>query len=384
MKKIILYILPVLFSLTAFGQKDSVPGPRKHKLIIGGDSSTVFKGNRIAEREDTSLHHSIKIEGYVSSYYAHYSDEIESGGFVQFPTMAPRNNQFGLNLAQVGLEYKSKLLRSNITLHYGDIPESVWPKTFNLIQEAHAGFRIIKGLWLDAGFFKTHIGVESVQPRENVTSSMAVLTYYEPYYLSGAKLTYEVTPKLSLQVNVFDGYNEYLENNKNKALGFSALYELNENIAITYNFLTCDETPDAVKTKHQRYFNNLYATMVFKKLSLGLEVNYGWQNNTLLKDTTQRAPLYSGLIVAKYQFIKRFAGYCRGEYFSDPNKVLTGTLDIGDRIMGTTLGVEYKPLKNSALSLEGRILESDNLIFKENGYMTNQRYEIIACLDVWF
>lgn len=370
--------------LSAYSQQDSTTKPKKHRIIISADSSTVFKGNRIAEKEDTSLHHTIKIEGYVSSYYAHYSDENESVGFVQFPTMAPRNNQFGLNLAQVGLEYKSKLLRSNITLHYGDIPESVWPKTFNLIQEAHAGFRITKGLWLDAGFFRTHIGVESVQPRENVTSSMAVLTYYEPYYLSGAKLTYEVTPKLSLQINVFDGYNEYLENNKNKALGFSALYEVNDDIAITYNFLTCDETPDNVKTKHQRYFNNLYATLVFNKFSLGLEANYGWQNNSLSTDTTKIAPFYSGLAVAKYQFIKKLAAYARGEYFSDYNRVLTGTTNIGNYIKGTTVGFEYKLLKNSALSLEGRILESDNLIFKENNYNTNQRYEIIACLDVWF
>ena len=384
LKKVFSYLLLSIVSVNFYGQNDSLLNKKKHLFIVGGDSSTVFKGNRIAEREDTSVHHSIKIEGYVSSYYAHYSDEIESGGFVQFPTMAPRNNQFGLNLAQVGLEYKSRLLRSNITLHYGDIPESVWPKTFNLIQEAHAGFRIVKGLWLDAGFFRTHIGVESVQPRENVTSSMAVLTYYEPYYLSGAKLTYEVNSKLSLQLNVFDGYNEYLENNKNKALGFSALYEVNDDVNITYNFLTCDETPDNITTKHQRYFNNLYATIVHNKFSLGLEANYGWQEHTLRNDTSKTATTYSGLIVAKYQFIKKLAAYGRGEYFSDADRILTGTTDMGQYIMGTTLGMEYKPLKNSALSLEGRLLQSDKLIFKESNYNTNQRYELIVCLDVWF
>lgn len=374
----------LILSVTASSQSDSTRNSKKHLLVIGGDSSTVFKGNRIAEKEDTAIHHMIKIEGYISSYYAHYSDEIESGGFVQFPTMAPRNNQFGLNLAQVGMEYKSRVLRGNITLHYGDIPESVWPKTFNLIQDAHAGFRIIKGLWLDAGFFRTHIGIESVQPRENVTSSMAILTYYEPYYLSGAKLTYEINSKLSVQVNVFDGYNEYLENNKNKAVGFSTLYEANDNVSVTYNFLTCDETPDKVSTKHQRYFNNLYATFELNKFSLGLEANYGWQEHSLLKDTTKTATTYSGLIVAKYQFFKKLSAYGRGEYFSDYNRIFTGTTDIGNYIMGTTFGLEYKPLKNSALSIEGRILQADNLIFKEGNAKTNQRYEIIACLDIWF
>lgn len=377
-------IFLLLLTVKAYSQTDTTAKFKKHKIVIGGDSTVVFKGTRIAEKEDTTAHHSISIGGYVSTYYAHYSDENQTGGFVQFPTMAPRNDQFGLNLAQVSMEYKSRILRSNITLHYGDIPESVWPKTFNLIQEAHAGVRLLKGLWLDAGFFKTHIGLESIQPRENVTSSMAVLTYYEPYYLSGAKLTYEVTSKLSLQVSVFDGYNEYLENNKNKAIGFSALYELNDNAAITYNFLTCDETPDHIKTKHQRYFNNLYATFSWEKFDLGIEANYGWQEHTLRSDTNKTAAMYSGLIVGKYKMINKLAAYARGEYFSDPNMILTGTTNIGQYIMGTTAGVEFKPMKNAALSLEGRLLQSDKLIFKEKNYSTNQRYEIIVCLDVWF
>jgi hypothetical protein len=213
---------------------------------------------------------------------------------------------------------------------------------------------------------------------------MAVLTYYEPYYLSGAKLTYEVNSKLSVQVSVFDGYNTYLETNKNKAIGFSALYELNDNVSITYNLLTCDETPDNVKTKHQRYFNNLYATFSLNKFSLGLEANYGWQQHSLLKDTTKTADMFSGLIVAKYQAIKKVGIYGRGEYFSDPNRILTGTTNTGNYIMGTTLGLEYKPMKNAALSLEGRILQSDNLLFQESNYSTNQRHELIVCLDVWF
>jgi hypothetical protein len=320
----------------------------------------------------------------VSSYYAYYDDAVTKGDFVQFPTICPRNDQFGLNMAMISMEYRSRNLRSNLVFHYGDIPASSWPAQFNLIQEAHAGFRLYKGLWLDAGFFKTHIGLESFQPRENVTSSMAILTFYEPYYLSGAKLTYEINSKFLIQLNAFNGYNEYVDNNKNKAFGFSTVYSPLENISITYNFLTCDETPDDQPVKHQRYYNNLYATMKLKKLDVGIEMNYGIQNNTLMSDPTKNAFMKSGLVVAEYNFTRKFSIYAREEYFSDPDRILSFDNHIGNYIYGTTGGIEIKPFKNMALSIESRMLRSDNLIFKQGSFYTNQRMEYIACLDVWF
>ncbi len=387
MLKYIFYsILILISSNTLFSQTDSInhKNYNKHKLILESDSNIVFSGTRIISKTDTNEISKIELSGYLSTYYAHYSDETQNNGFVQFPTMAPRNNQFGLNIAQIGMEYHSRNLRSNITLHYGDIPETNWPKPFTLIQEAHGGIKLIKNLWLDAGFFKSHIGLESIQPRENITSSMSVIDFYEPYFFSGAKLTYQINSKLSIQANAFNGYNTYIETNKNKALGLSAIYDVNNNISITYNLLTCDETPDYIKIKHQRFYNNLYATFKFKKLSLGVEANYGLQKNTLLKDTTKTASMYSALIVLKYQLKKKLGAYSRGEYFSDKNKILTNSLNIGSYIFGATGGIEYKPQKNIALSAEYRILQSDNLIFKTNSYRVNQRHEFIFCLDIWF
>lgn len=382
------FLYPIVLLLVCssfYSQNDTAKISKpKIKLVVGNDTNIVFSGTRIVTKTDSNEFHKIEISGYVSSYYAHYSDETETNEFVQFPTMAPRNDQFGLNIAQIGMQYQDQNFRGNITLHYGDIPESNWPKPFTLIQEAHAGFRIIKNLWLDAGFFKTHIGIESIQPRENITSSMSVVNYYDPYFLSGAKLTYQINSKLSLQANVFNGYNEYIENNKNKAIGFSALYDINKHISLTYNFLSCDETPDDVKTKHQRFYHNLYGTILIKKFTIGLDFSYGSQKNSLLLDTSKTANIYSGLLVAKYQAIKKLAIYGRGEYFSDKNQVLTGKTNLGSYIFGATGGLEFKPTKNVALSAEYRLLQSDNLIFKTNGFITNQRDEYIICLDVWF
>jgi predicted porin len=121
-----------------------------------------------------------------------------------------------------------------------------------------------------------------------------------------------------------------------------------------------------------------------KKFTLGLEANYGTQRNSKKADSTKTATMYSGLIVAKYQFHKKVAVYGRAENFSDPDQILSTTINIGKYINGATAGIEYKPQKNAALSAEWRILESENLIFKQGNKTLNQRNEFILCLDLWF
>jgi hypothetical protein len=381
------YLLVTFFSVaacfSAVAQADSTrkQGP---DVIFSSDDIIELKGTSIFSRLDSIFRPELRISGYVSSYFAYYDDDAESNGFNLFPTLNPRTDQFSINMALVNMAYKSHNARYNITLHYGDVPESSWPATFNLIQEANAGFRIRDKFWFDAGFFKTHIGLESFQPRENVTSSMSLPGFYAPYYLSGARLTWMQSSRLSLQFGIYNGYNEYLDNNLDKALNLSANYEINRNIAVTYNFITSDESPDNRRVSHRRYYQNVFATFLYDKLHLGLDFNYGLQENTGVKDSTGLASTYGAVAVAKYLPWKNIGFYTRAEYFSDPDMILTGNLNIGDYIGGVTAGVSYKPQKTTELSLEWRLLQSDNLIFRQANYRLNQRNEFSLCLDLWF
>lgn len=375
----------LMFHLAIFPaqEKDSVR-TKLPKVKVGSTGNPQFSNDAVTSSVDSIVHPEINIGAYVSTYYAHYDDETEFNNFVQFPTLAPRNNQFSLNMALISMDYKSNNLRSAISIHAGDIALSSYPAVFNFVQEANAGFKIIKNLWLDAGFFKSHIGLESFQPRENITSSMSIPSYYNPYYLSGAKLTYYLNAKISLQVASYNGYNVYVDDNKNKAFAFTANYTPIKDLSLTYNFLTCDETHDPVTVKHQRYHQNFYATLIREKYSIGLDLTFGLQQNSLRSDTSKMASMFSGSLVGKYVVYKTLSLYGRVEYFSDPNEILTGTLDIGAYIKGITAGLEYRPQKNVALSGEWRGLQSDKLIFKQGNVALNQRNEIIVCLDLWF
>src|SRR6185295_9910470 len=108
---------------------------------------------------------------YADAYFAYYTDSLGLYQYQKFPSISPRSEQFGLNVAMLKANYTSDRLRSTVAIHYGDVPRSTWSNTFNFIQEANAGVRLCKNFWLDAGFFRTHVGAEGLYANENITSA---------------------------------------------------------------------------------------------------------------------------------------------------------------------------------------------------------------------
>ncbi|MCB9335210.1 MAG: outer membrane beta-barrel protein [Flavobacteriales bacterium] len=352
-----------------------------------------FTGTEVIENDDDyDSTGQLVLSGYVSSYYAYYNDSVGTGNYQKLPTTAPYSDKFGLNIVQLGGVYTSDNFRGIFTFQIGDIPQSAWSSQYNMIQEANAGYKIIDKLWFDIGFFRTHIGLESIQPRENIASSIASTTYFEPYFLSGAKLTYQFNKKIALQANVFNSFNTFVETNKNKAVGLSAVINPNDKLSITINTITCDESPEDFPRPQQRLYNNLYMVYRSDKIDIGAEYNFGLQQNSQLTDTTKTAYMHSALFALKYKFNKKYAVYGREEFFTDPDEILTGPIQnshhelVGMDIIGTTLGVEVKPIENSYVRLEGRTLhtKTNEDIFLVNHKNTNHREEVIFSVGVWF
>jgi hypothetical protein len=358
------------------------------------EEDLALTGTRIISREErASQSPKLTLGGYVSVYYASYSDTADANNFQKFPTTAPQSDVFALNLAQITARYSSRNARVNTVVQYGDMPRSVWSPVYNYLQEANAGIRLFSKLWLDAGLFRTHIGLESVQPRENIASSVAVVTFFEPYYMSGAKLTYQASDKLTLQVNAFNSFNGFLETNHKKAVGFSCVYDVSPKLSITFNTLWNDDSPDSAKVAHGRLYNNAYLIYKTRRLTLGLEANYGLQQNTSLKSPNKTAQMYSALAEAKYMLVDKFNIYGRGEYFTDPDEMLTGpeynqnTQLIGLTVSGGTLGFEFRPLQNAYLRLEGRVLQTHDTneeIFYLKRKSSTMRQEAMCSFGVWF
>ncbi|MCB0820682.1 MAG: outer membrane beta-barrel protein [Bacteroidetes bacterium] len=357
------------------------------------DDLTFYYGQMMKYRADSLLHEGFKISGYVDAYYAYYTDDLPLGAFQKFPTSAPVSNTFGLNMAMVSFQYQNEDLNGTLAVHTGDIARSAWSDKYNFIQEAHMGVRLINRLWLEGGFFRTNLGMESIQPRENIGSTIALTTYFEPYYLSGAKLTYYFKNHWLIQVNAFNGFNSFVEVNGRKSYGISIGYEPNPRLAFSFNSIYSDVSAQFDAVRKKRLYNDLYMTYKSKKLILGVEANFGIQSNTKLADSTQSAIMYSATVAAKYNLYKsKFFVYSRIENFNDDNELLTGPVVnsnhqlVGINAIGANLGFEYKAKPNTFLRLESRYIQLNNKedIFLYNGNFSNTRWEFVSSMGVWF
>ncbi|MBI2258873.1 MAG: outer membrane beta-barrel protein [Flavobacteriia bacterium] len=361
---------------------------------IGNDTlDKLFKGTNInpynLESDSTA---NWSYSAYIDTYYAFYTDSSNLNSYQKFPTISPKSESFGINILQFGTKYESQRFHGVATLFFGDTPNAAWSPFLNYIQEANIGFRLVKNLWLDMGFFRTHIGLESIQPRENMTLSVSSTSYFEPYFLSGAKLTWIPNKKWTTQINVFNSFNQFIETNKNKAVGFSILYNVNSNWSMTLNSIFCDESSLNYPLPQLRAYFNFYSMYVKKRWSLGFDSNFALQQNSKLNNLKKSAYMWSGVLVSKYRFTPLFAGYFRTEVYSDPDEMLTGPIEdenhtlVGLDILGFTHGYEYKPIPNAYFRIETRYLQTkkDERIFFYNNQSNNFRWEFLLGMGLWF
>jgi hypothetical protein len=350
----------------------------------------LFTGNLFADQKDSAT---IKLSGYIDTYYAYYTDSVGPGNYQKFPSVDPRSNSFGLDHAMISAQYDGSKYRGIVTAHYGDIPRSIWSPTFNGIMEAHAGVKIASDLWLDAGFFRTHTGAEGLLPKENFASCISISTFYEPYYESGARLDYHPSAKFTVDFYVLNGYNMYEDNNNKKSVGLYACYAFNDNTNIGYTNYIGDDTPLAADTiSHLRIYQNIFANYQIGKLKMQMGFDFFLQQNSNIVEQNKTVSTFSGVLNLKYYFNDRFSIYTRGEIFNDPQGFVstvfpdsTGLLT-GYKLWGNTTGIEYKPTENSYIRLEGRKLQMDSnqYIYYWNGAKRNYRLETLLNLGISF
>jgi hypothetical protein len=331
-----------------------------------------------------------KISGYIDTYYAYYTDSAGPNDFQKFACMSPRNKRFWLNTAQIGIEYNSKKIRGAVTFQYGDIAETTL-SSLNTIMEAHAGTRLLKNLWVDAGLFRTHFGTESVLPKESLLSSLSVNSFYEACNEAGVRLTYTPNETWAFSVYGITGYNLYGDNNKKKSVGALITYT-NEDYYIGYSNYIGDDTPPGDSARHLRIQQNIFFNYEHKKIKIQAGINNCIQQNADYLHPNLGATMWSGLASLKYQLKEKFALSARAEIFKDPQGFMsevvlnTNNFYTGYKLHGYTLGAEYKPTQNSYIRIEGRQLqmEKNQQIFKWHGENRSSRQELLINLGIYF
>ena len=328
------------------------------------------------------------LNGYVDTYYA-WDDDKNGNPIRQFSSTVLYREEFRLNIAQVSLKYNDTKVHGALTLHYGDIPSVNWPANQQFVQEAYAGFSPAKNLWIDAGYFLTHIGAEGLLPKSNFFNTLALPTYYEPLYQSGIRLSYEFSPKVYGSLHLLNGYNVFADNNKNKSFGLTLGVKPAKNLEIIYNNLVGNEISSGSEGKTRMYNNLVFKFSPSSKVDFLLGADLAFQERSSLTDTNASATMYSGLAAIKYKITRKFSASLRGEFFNDKDGFLTGAFtdnngkQTGLIAYGITLGLEIRPVENAYFRVESRYLSADKeqKIFSDS---KNSRIEANTSIGIEF
>ena len=364
---------------------------RKSFIAIAGLAACSIPSASQAQNKVDTLS-SFSITGYVDAYYGYYTDSVGPGNYQKFPTVSPRSNTPGLNLAQVSVQYIGQKIRAIGTIHYGDLPNATWATPYNNIQEMHVGFKLCNKLWIDGGFFRTHFGTELLSPAENITSSATVGTYHEPYYQSGLRLNFSPTSKLDINAYLLNGYNVFIDNNNKKSVGLAINYAVNEYLGLGYTNYMGDDAAAGSAVKQFRFHNNLFLNYTKRKFRMQIGGDYCLQQNSDLATRSKYASMYSALATFRYQCAPKLGVYFRGEIFSDPDGYMSTTFidnkgkATGYKLTGYTAGLEIKPTAESYVKVEGRYLQMDNsqYIFHYDNAPQNGRLEVIVNAGITF
>ena len=331
-----------------------------------------------AQDVDSTLLKGLKINGYIDFYYSWDTDKDKS--LRQFALFNTYRDQFKLNIAQVSFSYNSENVRGKATFQYGDIPKALYPANEQEIQEANIGMSPLKHLWIDFGYFISHIGFESL-PINNFFSSYSIGSYPQPLYQSGLKIGYDFSEKLWGCLHILNGFNVLADNNKNKSFGFELTYKPSSIITFDYNSILGNEMPDEMPFK-LRFYNDLVTSYSpSNKLDLILDLNYATQEKSKISDPTASANMLSFTLSGRYKITPKYYISLRGSYLNDPDGFLSGVYVNTDanlsglKCFGFTGALEYRPIDNCYFRLESTLLVADSKlkIFYDN---SNTRTEI--------
>jgi hypothetical protein len=332
----------------------------------------------------------IKVTGYLETYFGYDFNKPTDNNRPGFIYSHNRNNEINLNLGFIKGSYENSGIRANLAVMAGTYANSnlaAEPGVLKNIFEANAGVKLSKSanLWLDAGVFSSHIGFESAISKDCWVLTRNISSENTPYYESGAKITYVTNDgKFSVAAFYLNGWQRMTRQNGNSqpAGGLQLTWKPSATITVNYSNYLGTEGADSIRV--QRFYHNLYGIFqLTDKFGVTLGFDYGTQQKE--KGANGTNEVWSPVAIAQYRINSKFAVAGRVEYYEDKNGVLisTGTPN-GFKTTGYSLNLDYAPISNAVLRLEGKVYDSEDKIFTRNLNTVNHNAAITASIAVSF
>ncbi len=277
-----------------------------------------------AQTTDTTT--KVRLHGFVDTYYA-YDFTRPADGERRFTTQPVRHDEMNVNLVWLGVTVERQKTRARIALqagtsvqvNYAGEPQNgatSGPDVARLIQEAVVGVKLADNVWVDGGIYASYIGLEGWSSSDNLTYTRSLVAEYSPYYLSGARLTWAVTPKVTAQLHATNGWQNISENNRQKAIGARIDYAPTPTFTLSYANFFGNERPSGSRNA-LRVFNQVMAKGGLPNgMQLQGQVDIGRQDGS---------DWYGASAIAMQPIGRGVALVARVERYSDPDQVIIGT-----------------------------------------------------------
>jgi hypothetical protein len=298
-----------------------------------------------------------------------------------FATEPARHNEFNVGFALARGTYSAERVRASLGLTtgtYADANYAAEPQLLKNIFEAFAGVRLADRAWLDAGVLPSHIGFESAITSANATYSRSLIAEFSPYYVTGARVTFEAGERLTAAVLVVNGWQNIRETNDAKAAGVQIQYRPTESLLLNYSNYIGDEAQDG-DDRRLRIFHDLYAQAALSEsASITVAFDVGTQEGS---EGQQDMTWYGGAVVAAFAVAPRLSLGVRGERYSDPDQAIvsTGTAD-GLEAWGASVNLDYHAADPVLLRLEGRLQDADAAVFPGRDGLETRNVLVTAAL----
>jgi hypothetical protein len=332
----------------------------------------------------------IKVSGYLEAYYGYDFNKPVDNNRPGFVYSHNRHNEVNLNLGFIKANYESDKVRANVAIMAGSYTNAnlaAEPGVLKNIYEANAGLKISKtaNLWVDAGIFASHIGFESAVSKDCWVLTRNIASENTPYYESGAKISYGTdNGKFAATLLYLNGWQRITRQNANSqpAGGVQLTWKPSPKITVNYSNYLGTEGADSVRVK--RFYHNVYGIFqMTDKFGLTLGFDYGTQQKA--KGNSDKNEVLSPVAIARYTINSQWALAGRVEYYEDKNGMLiaTGTAN-GFKTTGYSLNIDYSPVSNAVLRLEGKVYDSKDKIFIRDLSAVNRNAALTASLAVSF
>lgn len=272
----------------------------------------------------------LKVSGYIETYYVYDMGMPNDHVRPDFLYSFNRHNELNLNLGFIQMDYNDDRVRGRLALMTGTYANSnlsAEPDLYRNIFEANVGIKLSedKNLWLDAGIFASHIGFESAIGADTWNMTRSILAENSPYFLTGAKLTYQTNDgQWLMSALLLNGWQriQRVPGNQTPAFGHQISWMPTERFRLNSSSFIGSDTPD--QDRRMRYFHNLYAQYQLNQ-HLGLIAGFDIGLQQKSKGSSDYNRWIAPVIIMRYSINEDWAVATRVEYYQDRDQVIIAT-----------------------------------------------------------